>query len=320
MHSAVLRYIDYVARFGSIRRAAVALNVASSAVNRQILNLEAEVGTPLFERLGNGVRPTPAGDYVIRHARRTMLEWEGTLSSISALSGNISGEVRLLVISAATVRLLPTAIETLALAHPFISVRVSEVDPNDNAQQMRDALPDIAILFTDRRHRDYEIISRVPMKIGAIMRADHPLAGRSEVTLSECAAYPVALLDGPWALSTVAEGEFVKTGARFNAVVMTNSLLLTKKAMTAGLCIGFYTPTGFIDELRSGELVHVPLSEEELAGTEWGLFVHRSRATSPAIRAATRALNEGFEALRSDIGTLAVGKVHPRSRSPAASE
>ncbi len=82
------------------------------------------------------------------------MEWEGTLSSISALSGNTSGEVRLLAISAATVRLLPAAIEKLALAHPFISTRVSEVDPNDNAQQMRDALPDIAVPFTDRRHRD----------------------------------------------------------------------------------------------------------------------------------------------------------------------
>jgi DNA-binding transcriptional LysR family regulator len=101
---------------------------------------------------------------------------------------------------------------------------------------------------------------------------------------------------------------------------MTNSLLLTKKAITAGLCIRFYTPTGFIDELRSGELVHVPLSEEELAGTEWGLFVHRSRATSPAIRAVTRVLSEGFEALRSDIGTLVAGTERLKSKSPAASE
>lgn len=304
MHSAVLRYIDYVARFGSIRRAAAALNIASSAVNRQILNLEAEVGTPLFERLGSGVRPTPAGDYVIRHARRTLMEWEGTLSNISALSGNISGEVRLLVISAITVRLLPLALASLSRAYPFISVRVEEVDPNDNAQQMRNALPDIGILFTDRRHREYEITSRIPMKIGAIMRADHPLAQRAEVTLTECAAYPVALLDGPWALSTVAESEFLKTGARFNAVVKTNSLMLSKKAMVAGLCIGFFTPVGFIDELRSGELVHVPLSEQELAATEWGLFVHRSRAASPAIRAVARVLNEGFDALRQDIEML----------------
>ena len=72
MHAAVLRYIDQVARMGSIRRAAAALHVASSAVNRQILKLEADLGTPLFERVGNGVRPTVAGEFVILHARDTL--------------------------------------------------------------------------------------------------------------------------------------------------------------------------------------------------------------------------------------------------------
>ena len=49
MHAAVLRYFDHVARLGSIRRAAEFLNVASSAVNRQILKLEEETGVVLFE-------------------------------------------------------------------------------------------------------------------------------------------------------------------------------------------------------------------------------------------------------------------------------
>jgi len=308
MHSAVLKYIDYVARYGSIRRAAGALNVASSAVNRQILNLEAEVGTPLFERIGGGVRPTPAGDYVIRHARRTLVEWERALTDISALSGKISGDVKVLAISAVTVQVLPHAAATLSRQHPFISLRIAEVDPGDNDREMRAALPDVAVLFTDRRHREYELIERVPMKIGAIMRRDHPLACRTEVSLTECASYPVTLLDGPWALSAVAESEFQKTGARFRAIFTTNSLMMSKQAVRAGLCLGFYTPTGFMDELRSGELVHVPLCERELAATEWGLFVHRSRAASPAIRAVARVLSTEFEALRASLKTLYPGR------------
>src|SRR4051812_35299240 len=57
----VLAYVDAVARCGSIRKAAEALNVASSALNRQILDLEADLGSPLFERLPRGVRVTSAG-------------------------------------------------------------------------------------------------------------------------------------------------------------------------------------------------------------------------------------------------------------------
>jgi len=92
MHAAALRYVDQVARLGSIRRAAGVLNVASSAVNRQILKLEAEIGTPLFERVGNGVRPTAAGEHVIRHVRETLSRWNDVRGEIATLSGDIHGE------------------------------------------------------------------------------------------------------------------------------------------------------------------------------------------------------------------------------------
>src|SRR6202008_933789 len=78
MHAAVLRYFDHVARHGSIRKAADALSVASSAVNRQILRLEDEMGVALFERGRSGVRPTAAGELLLRHVRETQNEYQRT--------------------------------------------------------------------------------------------------------------------------------------------------------------------------------------------------------------------------------------------------
>ena len=57
-HLRILRYVDEVARAGSIRKAADHLNVTSSAVNRRIMDLEEELGAPLFERRPRGVRLT----------------------------------------------------------------------------------------------------------------------------------------------------------------------------------------------------------------------------------------------------------------------
>ncbi|HEX4040688.1 MAG TPA: LysR family transcriptional regulator, partial [Xanthobacteraceae bacterium] len=67
-----LIYFDAVARHGSIRKAADALNVASSALNRQILDLEADLGSALFERLPRGVRLTAAGEVFIAYARQAL--------------------------------------------------------------------------------------------------------------------------------------------------------------------------------------------------------------------------------------------------------
>src|ERR1700730_12009289 len=58
----LLTYVDAVARYGSIRKAADALNVASSALNRQLLDLEMDLRAPLFERLPRGVRVRAAGE------------------------------------------------------------------------------------------------------------------------------------------------------------------------------------------------------------------------------------------------------------------
>ena len=52
-----LIYFDQAVRHGSIRRAAEELHIASSAINRQLLQLEEEMGLPLFERLPRGIRP-----------------------------------------------------------------------------------------------------------------------------------------------------------------------------------------------------------------------------------------------------------------------
>ena len=76
LHSRLLSYLDEVARLGSMRKASARLNVASSAINRQILALEAELGTPLFLRLPRKLMLTTAGEIMIRHVRQTLKDME----------------------------------------------------------------------------------------------------------------------------------------------------------------------------------------------------------------------------------------------------
>ena len=66
----VLRRVDQVARSGSVQGATKELHGAASAVNRQVLGLERELGVPLFERLPRAMRPTPSGDAIATLARR----------------------------------------------------------------------------------------------------------------------------------------------------------------------------------------------------------------------------------------------------------
>ena len=73
MQTTSLRYFLAVARSGSIAAASGQLNVAASAISRQIANLEAELGCVLFERRPRGMVPSPAGELLAQHAHQVLV-------------------------------------------------------------------------------------------------------------------------------------------------------------------------------------------------------------------------------------------------------
>ena len=89
-----LRFIDAVAREKSIRKAAEKLAITSTALNRRILQIEEEIGQPLFERLPSGVRLNTAGELFVQHIRAQQAELARVQSQIADLSGIRRGHVR----------------------------------------------------------------------------------------------------------------------------------------------------------------------------------------------------------------------------------
>jgi DNA-binding transcriptional LysR family regulator len=286
MHAAVLRYVDQVARMGSIRRAAEALHVASSAVNRQILKLEEELGTVLFERRRNGVVPTAAGEILLRHIRETMSDFQTVKAEMAGMAGVVTGHVRIICLESVALRFMPRVVEELARAHPQVSFTVLAVNPSHIGEEMRSGQTDFGVLFTDRRFEGVEVVATFRTAVGAVMRPDHPLARRRSVTLTECAQHPVVMLHDRWLLDAIMTTEFAQSGARLAPRVVSNSIEFMRQVILHDLGIGFFSPIGFIDDIKRGELVHVPLAEPQLAGSGLGVLVPQHKRITPAARVA----------------------------------
>ena len=94
-HLRTVTYVAEVARAGSIRRAAERLNLTPSALTRQIQDLEYELGTPIFERLPQGMRLNAAGELFARHIRDQAADLDRVRSQIADLSGVRRGHVAL---------------------------------------------------------------------------------------------------------------------------------------------------------------------------------------------------------------------------------
>ena len=129
LHSRLLRYLDEVARLGSIRKAASRLNVASSAINRQILALESEIGTPIFERMPRRLRLTATGEVLIAHVRDTLKSHQRVAAQIEAFKGLTRGEVTIATMNGLAAGPLPRFLTGVLdrhrqgrLVHPALSV------------------------------------------------------------------------------------------------------------------------------------------------------------------------------------------------------
>ena len=294
MHAAVLRYFVAVARAGSIRKASEELHVASSAVSRQIQKIEDELGTPLFERLPNGLRLTQAGKATLRHPKATLHDFELLTGELGALKGKKTGLVSIAALDSLLVRFLPDQIKEFHELHPAVNFRVHSGVQSRIATMVAEGEIDIGITFNLPHPDDTRFIADIPMPLMAMVSADHPLARRPSVSLSECAQYNLLLQVDTEPLRSMIEVELSSLERTGRALVTSNNLMLLRPLIEAGVGVAFYTPLGMADQIRSGTIVGVPLEGSRLGGMRLGLLVPRRRQLSQAAEAMVVQLGKGL--------------------------
>lgn len=147
-----LRVLQQIAESGSFTAAAARLGYTQSAVSRQAASLERSAGATLFERRSDGVRLTPAGLALLRHARTI-------LDSVAAAERDLTGVaprtelVRLGAFLSAGATILPAALGRLAAAYPQITVTTSEGTTPTLIRALRAGSIDLAVLTSRPPHR-----------------------------------------------------------------------------------------------------------------------------------------------------------------------
>lgn len=287
MHAAILRYIETVAREGSIRKAAERLNISASAVNRQILKLEYEFDVPLFERRPDGMALTEPGRLVVAHARATLADYERLKGEVDALRGIVSGTVTINTLDSLSVQFLPETLAQFNAAHPSVEVRVLSCDPGVVIQNVAQGEADIGFTFAQRMRVGVKVLHEIPCELCAIMTPDHPLAGNERLTLEECATYPIVSQDNISSMRPFFGDEMQRFKQTQTPVLISNTLALLKRLILRGVGIAFYTRLGFAEELAAGRLTAVPLTDEKLAAVRLSLIISSER--SPTVAAKTMA-------------------------------
>lgn len=105
-----LKYFETIAELEHLGRAAARLHRSPPALTKCIRRLEADLGTPLFEHAGRGIRLTAAGHALQKRARLVDVAMDDTLREIHAVAQGASGHIRVGVAPTMAQFLLPGAL------------------------------------------------------------------------------------------------------------------------------------------------------------------------------------------------------------------
>jgi DNA-binding transcriptional LysR family regulator len=265
LHGRLLRYLDEVARCGSIRKAGENLNVASSAINRQILALEKELNTPLFHRLPQRVVLTAAGELLIAHVRETLRAMALTQAQIEEMRGLKRGEISVGVISGLAGTLMPLAIERFRKSRPRVKFKVTLLAGTEIVERVAEGEIDLGIGFNLPIGRKLKILASSTSRLGAVVSADHPLAARRFLRISDCVGYPICAADQTMAIHALLEEAVSQLSINLEPIVETNSVELMRRMTSTENCITFLSKfETLLSQQSDGTLIYIPIQSTRL--------------------------------------------------------
>ena len=250
-HLTHLRYIDVVARERSIRKASEKLNITSTALNRRILALEDEVGTPLFERLPSGVRLNTAGELFIQHIRSQMTDLSRVLSQISDLSGVRRGHVTISGGPELLASFLPKQIAQYRQEFEAVQFDVVRHTPAESLAALINFESDMAFVFDSVLPSDVHIVASVSQPLYALVQDSHPLAANSILKLQDCLAWPVVSPQTDSGLKTMLEVGRLRTAANLQTVIHTDETEFVLDYVRREQAVGFAIPLSFEGSTQS---------------------------------------------------------------------
>lgn len=268
----VLRTIVAGFDLGSFARAADRLGRSQSAISTQLRRLEAQVGQPLVQKAGRGLKPTLAGENLLGYARRILELNDEAVAMLH--DSDVAGWVRLGVPQDFAESALPAVLGRFARAHPKVRIE-ARADRNFRlVESIRRGDLDLALTWSDGDETAHaERIAQVPIAWIA-----HPECAALETLGRE--PLPLVAFDQPCIFRSAGVTRLDTAGIPWRLVFTSPSLSALWAATDAGLGIALRTPVGMPKSLA----VLDPAAHGLPALPTTALSLHRAEAEpAPAV-------------------------------------
>ncbi|MCU0869322.1 MAG: LysR family transcriptional regulator [Burkholderiales bacterium] len=189
-----IKYFVATAELGQVSQAAHHLNISQSAVTTAIQDLEATLGTALFQRTPTGMDLTESGRRFLNHAYTVLAAVDDALR-VAPAPDEIDGDLSVAATYTVIGYFLPHHLQRFAQLHPQIRVRLHEVTREQVEEGLIDQRHDLGVVLTSNV-KNSELASETLMASARRLwvPARHPLLQQADVRLADVAREPYIML------------------------------------------------------------------------------------------------------------------------------
>ncbi|MCI0511137.1 LysR family transcriptional regulator [Chromohalobacter marismortui] len=299
-----LVYFQVTIEAGSVRQAAARLDIAPSAVSRQLSLIEEALGAPLLERSRQGVVPSPVGEMLLDYCRKRAALDDTFSEALDAYQRLETGHLSLTVGEGFVGDLLDTPLRTFTERYRGVRLDVNTGSTSDIIEAVVEDEAHIGLMYHERLHPQLRFWHSSRQPLVALMSPSHPLAAvENELPLATLSEHPMALWRTGHGVRQLVDEGFREAGLGQHVTMQTNSLSVLLHAARSELTLTLLPAFAAARELQDGALVARAVDCERFRQAHAHIITRVGRRMPKAGLQLLRHLERWMRAFNSRHGT-----------------
>jgi DNA-binding transcriptional LysR family regulator len=232
-----LEIIRAIADTGSFTAAGEKLHVSQSAISRQILLLEEELGEPVFHRIGRRIRITPAGESLLHLSNRVFQDLDETVSAISDKQESLRGTMRLVGGMTVCLYVFPALLAEVRRAHPNLDLKITVGSAERSIAMLRSGAGDLGLITLPVEASDLVSVPVLREELLLVTYPAHPLARKRPITPADLTRQPFILFETGSITRRIVDEFFMRERIEAQIVMETENVEIIKAMVRHGLGI-----------------------------------------------------------------------------------
>jgi DNA-binding transcriptional LysR family regulator len=229
-----LEIIRAIADSGSFTAAGEKLHVSQSAISRQVLLLEAELGEAVFHRIGRRIRITPAGEALLQLSHRVFQDVHDTVAAISDTQDSLRGTMRLVGGMTVCLYVFPALLAQVRRTHPDLDLKVTVGSAERSIAMLRSGAGDLGLLTLPVEASDLVSMPVLQEELLLITYPTHPLAKKRPIQPVDLTKQPFILFETGSITRRLVEEFFTREGIEPEIVMETENVEIIKAMVRHG--------------------------------------------------------------------------------------